>query len=519
MRRQNLALVMREVAARGPLSRADVAAGTGLTRAAVSSLVEELRGSGLLTELGPAPSGRVGRPGTALMVGDRGPAGLGLEVGVDHVGACVVDLRGAVRAWAHLDVANRGRPAAQTLADLARVAECAVREAADHDLYPVGAVLSVPGLVGAIAGSVEHAPNLGWRAQPVAVLLPGWLRTLPLTIENEANLGALAELWHGDDPTGDTAGKATEGGSENATDRAAKHAATRTNDNAPAPTSNNAAGHVSENETGHASNNATDRSGDSATGHASNNATDRSGDSATGHASNNATDRAGNNEPGHATKHAAARTSDNATDDPIRPRPGAPTDFIYVSVQAGIGAALVADGRLFRGARGFAGELGHVPVHPDGPACPCGARGCLEQYAGEAAILAAAGAGAGSVGGDPTEALARRAASGEVPVLAALDRAGAALGTALAGAVNLIDPAAIVLGGAATELAAWLLPPMRRELNSRVTVRPWSPEALTASRLGRRGPLLGAATSTVRRIIEDPAGAAPAVPLVVPPGG
>ncbi len=57
-------------------------------------------------------------------------------------------------------------------------------------------------------------------------------------------------------------------------------------------------------------------------------------------------------------------------------------DFLYVSGEIGIGAGLVVNGALFRGSRGFAGELGHVVVTPEGPECRCGARGCLEQYAG-----------------------------------------------------------------------------------------------------------------------------------------
>jgi predicted NBD/HSP70 family sugar kinase len=86
-----------------------------------------------------------------------------------------------------------------------------------------------------------------------------------------------------------------------------------------------------------------------------------------------------------------------------------------------------------------------------------------------------------------------------------LEEAGRALGTALAGAVNLLDPSALVLGGAYAELGEWLLPGMRKELTERVTVRPWSPEAVRLSELGRRGPLLGAATVTIRRVIENPA--------------
>ncbi|MFD0352207.1 ROK family protein, partial [Streptomyces sp. NPDC127110] len=175
--------------------------------------------------------------------------------------------------------------------------------------------------------------------------------------------------------------------------------------------------------------------------------------------------------------------------------------FVHVSAEAGIGAALVIGGQLFRGARGFAGELGHLPVHPEGPPCACGARGCLEQYAGEAAVLREAGLGPA---GDPVALLAERAAAGDAPTLRALDRAGRSLGLALVSAVNLIDPDGLVLGGAYAELADWLLPPVRAELAARVTVRPWTPEAVRPSALGRRGPVLGAAWSTVRQIIADP---------------
>ncbi|MFF3108776.1 ROK family protein [Kitasatospora sp. NPDC057904] len=105
---------------------------------------------------------------------------------------------------------------------------------------------------------------------------------------------------------------------------------------------------------------------------------------------------------------------------------------------------------------------------------------------------------------DPVALLAERAAAGHEPTLRALDRAGQALGLALASAVELIDPDGLVLGGAYAELADWLLPSVRAELAARVTVRPWAPEALRPSALGRRGPLLGAALTTVRRIMADP---------------
>ncbi|WP_344337262.1 ROK family transcriptional regulator [Kitasatospora putterlickiae] len=383
MRRSNLALVLRFIS-RTPRSRAEVAAESGLTRAAVSSLAEELIAAGLVVEEGPAaPSGKVGRPGTALGLNPDGPAGLGAEIGVEHLGTCVVDLRGEVRAWRRQEIRNRGREPAAVMADLAELLR---RAAIDAGLRPAGLALAVPGLVGAEGALLQRAANLDWRDVAVAAELrlalhaagAGELAGLPLRADNEANLGGLAELWLG----------------------------------------------------------------------------------------------------------------------------GGPEHFLHVSAEAGIGSAIIVDGRLLRGARGYAGELGHVPVHPEGPRCACGAHGCLEQYAGEAAVLRAAGLE--GIRGDWVALLAERAGAEDREVRTALDGAGTALGIAAAGAVNLLDPAEVVLGGGYAQLAPWLLPAMRAELAARVTVRPWSAERLTVSRLGRRGPLLGAAVGVVRSLLADP---------------
>lgn len=113
-------------------------------------------------------------------------------------------------------------------------------------------------------------------------------------------------------------------------------------------------------------------------------------------------------------------------------------------------------------------------------------------------------AGLGPVG-DPVALLAERPAAGDAATLRALDRAGRAMGLALTSTVNLIDPDGLVLGGAYTELGDWLLPSARAELAARVTVRAWNPEVVSPSVLGRRGPVPGAAWSTVRQIIADPA--------------
>ncbi|MEU8690383.1 ROK family transcriptional regulator [Streptomyces sp. NPDC048665] len=373
MRRRNLARVMHAVSAEGSLSRAAVASRIGLTRAAVSTLVDELIRWRLLEELGPERPGRVGRPGSALAVSGRGPAGIGAEIGVDHLAVCAVDLRGTVRARAVRRGANGGRAPEAVAAKLAELAHRVVTEAQREELWPAGLAVAVPGLVARDGRTVVRAPNLDWHDTDIGALLPGaW----PLTVDNEANYGALAELWLGEDT---------------------------------------------------------------------------------------------------------------------------PRDFLHVSAEIGIGAAVVVDGGLLRGTRGFAGELGHIPVRPDGPPCPCGGRGCLEQYAGEEAVLRAAGLEPGE---DRVGLLAGRAEDGDEHVRAALRDAGAALGIALTGAVNLLDPETVVLGGALAGLSPWLLPSLEAELTGR-TAGPACP--VTVSRLGPEGPLLGAAHSVVRSVLDDPA--------------
>jgi predicted NBD/HSP70 family sugar kinase len=376
MRRRNLSRVMHTVSAEGPLSRAAVASRIGLTRAAVSTLVDELIRSGLLEELGPERPGRVGRPGSALAVSGHGPAGIGAEIGVDHLAVCAVDLRGRVRARAVRHRANRDRAPEPVIEELTELVRRVVAEAEREGLWPAGLAVAVPGLVARDARTVVRAPNLDWHDTDIGALL---LTDIPLIVDNEANFGALAELWLGE---------------------------------------------------------------------------------------------------------------------------STPQDFLHVSAEIGIGAAVVVAGGLLRGTRGFAGELGHVPVQPEGPACPCGGRGCLEQYAGEEAVLRAAGLEPGE---DRVGLLAGRAAEGDEDVRVALRDAGTALGVALTGAVNLLDPESVVLGGALAGLAPWLLPSLEAELDRR-TAGPACP--VSVSRLGPEGPLLGAAHSVVRAVLDDPAAVA-----------
>jgi predicted NBD/HSP70 family sugar kinase len=196
VRRANLGVVLRHVAGAGARSRARIAAETGLTRGTVSSLVTELLERELLRETGEATVPRgVGRPGVALELGDV-VVGIGLEVNVDYVAVSVDDLTGAVRYERRSYRDNRQSSPRPVLDRLAKAALAAL-EAADLDgLRPVGISVAVPGLVAEASGTVVFAPNLGWHDLPVAAELEARVG-LPVHVENESNLAALAEHWTG----------------------------------------------------------------------------------------------------------------------------------------------------------------------------------------------------------------------------------------------------------------------------------------------------------------------------------
>ncbi|MFE0650860.1 ROK family protein [Streptomyces sp. NPDC059534] len=385
VRRHNLSLVLRTVHEAGETTRAAVAARVGLTRPAVSSLVEQLLDLGFLVESGKTFSGQAGRPGTVLKPAGTGSAGLGVEINVDYVTVCVVDLTGTdrVRRTERLD--NRAA-AADVLSRAARIAAEALDEADGLGLAPAGAGLALPGLVS--GGTVRQAPNLGWNeveaerlfGAALTALRPGTVG-LALTSDNEANMAALAELWSG--TLGDV------------------------------------------------------------------------------------------------------RT------------------FLHLTGEIGVGGAIVVHGELLRGAHGFAGEIGHLVVDADGPRCRCGSRGCLEQYAGQAALLASAGAT-----GVPD--LVRRAEKADPRALAALGEAGRMLGRALAGAVNLLDPEAVVLGGIYPRLLPWLAPALTDELSTRVVSGLWTPDSgRLRSASAATDASRGAAALVLHDVLADPLAYAP----------
>ncbi|MEP7054777.1 MAG: ROK family protein [Actinomycetota bacterium] len=201
VRRNNLSLVLAQLRDAGPASRAAIAGTTGLNKATVSSLVAELIDRMLVREVGLEYVGSAGRPPLILELAGGGVGGLGLEVNVDHISAYAVDLAGRVLHESRLayDAVHTSPAAAMTA--LGVVAAAAIDEMESAGATVFGITVAIPGLVDVDRGIVTFAPNLRWRNVPVADLLRTELRDarIPIRVDNDANLSALAEFWVGSD--------------------------------------------------------------------------------------------------------------------------------------------------------------------------------------------------------------------------------------------------------------------------------------------------------------------------------
>jgi glucokinase len=163
----------------------------------------------------------------------------------------------------------------------------------------------------------------------------------------------------------------------------------------------------------------------------------------------------------------------------------ASTDSLYLQIGTGIAAAVIVDGRVMTGSAGMSGEIGHLPVMPDGEPCVCGQRGCTEIYASAAGlarryqtILAASGRPGdryppGSIQGAPVtaEAVLARAAAGDALASRVWNEAVTALGRALVSYTLLMDPDLIVLGGGLSLAGDTLLLPLAESLHSGLAFR------------------------------------------------
>ena len=158
-----------------------------------------------------------------------------------------------------------------------------------------------------------------------------------------------------------------------------------------------------------------------------------------------------------------------------------------VTLGTGIGGGYVLNGAVQRGVNGFAGEVGHIVVNPDGPRCTCGRKGCWEVYAsGRGLKMLAAG--------ESGESVINRARAGEADALTVLEAWSRWVAIGLASLTNVIDPDVIVIGGGVSEAADIVMPIVRRWFVESL----YSPEQrqhpdLRVAQLGEHAGAIGAA--------------------------
>ncbi len=189
-------------------------------------------------------------------------------------------------------------------------------------------------------------------------------------------------------------------------------------------------------------------------------------------------------------------------------------DMLLVTVGTGIGGGIVSGGRLFRGAHGFAAEIGHVIVEPGGPLCGCGNRGCWEQVASGHAITRAGRDAARQhphslvarlADGDPGNVngplVTEAAQQGDEVARGILAEVGRRLGEGIAGLVNVIDPSIVVVGGGAIAAGELILQTARSSFRDAVEAPQHRPDVpVVAAALGNDAGAVGAAALALEEL-------------------
>jgi predicted NBD/HSP70 family sugar kinase len=382
VRRANLSAIVRELHLRGPLSRSDLVALTGLTRSAIRGLIGELVAGGMVREERSASAGTPGRPSPLVRPDAEDSVALALEVNVDSLAVAVVGFGGIVHELVRVDRPRAHLSLDEIVSDIVDlVAPMRSRLLLDDPLIGIG--VAVAGIVRRTDGLVRLAPNLGWRDEPLGARLAAALALpAPIHVANEADLGGLAEHRRG-----------------------------------------------------------------------------------------------------------AAVGFDSV---------------LFVMGEVGVGGNLMVDGQPVVGAAGYAGEIGHLPVNPEGGRCGCGSYGCWETEIGERAMLVHAGRPAAG-GREAVAQLLEAAANGEREALAGLAHVGGWLGIGLAGLINVLNPSLVVLGGLFEQIHPFVATQLADVLERRAL--PASRELVTIvpGTMGVDGPLLGAAEHAFEPLLADPA--------------
>ncbi len=185
--------------------------------------------------------------------------------------------------------------------------------------------------------------------------------------------------------------------------------------------------------------------------------------------------------------------------------------MLFISGEVGVGGGVVIDGVPLVGHSGFAGEVGHLPVNPDGRSCRCGATGCWETEVGEQALLRRAGL-AEDGGTLAVERFLALADEGNPLALAALNEEARWLAVGLTGLINVLDPDRVVMAGLLGRVLPYVKPQLDRELAIRRFRDAQREIPILAASLGAAAITVGAAELAFGALVDDPARVMATVP-------
>ena len=370
------------------ISRAEIARRTGLSRSTVSSIVSDLLRTSLVAEVGAGES-HGGRRPIVLEFQDDTFRILGIDLGASHISVALTDLRGRVLHWADRAHPVRTDPRGAQAMMLQLADRCLERARCPRDRL-IGVGLAVPSPIDPLNPDQLSALVLpAWRGHSVTGPLTERYG-VPVLVDNDANLGALAEQWWG----------------------------------------------------------------------------------------------------------AARDVSDSA----------------YIKVATGVGSGHIIGGRIYRGATGTAGEIGHIAIDPLGPPCLCGLRGCLVTFVGTQALVARvtelsqlrrSKSVLSQTKNINITAIEDAALAGDGLALEVVRDAAHHLGIAVAGMLNLMNPALVSIGGSLARLGALLIDPLRESVRTRTLVSSVVASRIVASELGERDVAMGAATLVLQSALAD----------------
>jgi glucokinase-like ROK family protein len=188
-------------------------------------------------------------------------------------------------------------------------------------------------------------------------------------------------------------------------------------------------------------------------------------------------------------------------------------NLAYIKAATGVGCGLIVEGHIYRGQRGYAGEIGHLTIDENGPPCRCGSFGCLESMASaeavvrraEAAVQAGQKTSLRETQGQLTlAAIAHAAHAGDALSQQLFEEAGRHIGVALAGLVNLLNPGLVIIGFGVDEARDLLLDPVQRTVEARTMNGAAADARIMPGQLGRQAIAIGAVALVLQHTFQSP---------------